>query len=102
MQATDNSIPTLTLEMLEKSNPRDILFSGIVNQYYSPKDGFNRLGIGEQVKFVVVAGFGDWALYYGTSHYSDQYIAENGEKVFSEKQIQQILYCPDTIPFYRY
>ena len=95
--------PTISKEQFLVSNTHDALCSGLA--YYSGGT-YNRNGVGKLTRFVVVKGFGSWAIYTGaiSDGINDRIsaIMDWGDKVCLETHIKALVNCADIFDAYRF
>jgi len=99
MENKSTGKPDITAAALSLK-PHTIAAEGVA--YLLPTGSINRVGAGTAIKFVVVIGYGDWAIYYAPAEMSSQFVAEQGDKVVKESQINTLVNCSEIIDFYRF
>lgn len=91
--------PVITAFHFDQTPTHAHLASGIA---YQGNAGFNRNGIGKEVRFVAVKGFGSWALYTGAPTENIEAIADWGDKIVLDPHIKQLVDCDAIITEYRF
>lgn len=91
----------LTIEKFNEIPAGEVFARGTVSDNES---GINMINSNKLLRWIAKKGDGyDWAIYCHWDFHSEEYIAESGNKVGSEKNIRHLIPCSDEVfKLYRY